>query len=1111
MKLVEGDRPGGPAGGGSLSGSTIDEPPSSSEPRAVIPRSSSTYDTYPLPFSTQPRDPQRYVFLGEHGRGGLGRVLRAHDRELGRDIAVKELLAHGDLDEVRFVREVVITARLEHPGIVPIHEAGRWPDGTPFYAMKLVSGRSLHDLIADCTTIDARIALLHHVIAVTDAIAYAHGRDIIHRDLKPANVIIGEFGETVVIDWGLAKDLRTRDEPVAPNGPFRASENDELTKAGSVLGTPAYMSPEQKRGGRVDQRTDVYAIGIMLWELCSTERTPPEDVRARHRVLRRAGIDADLATIIDKALEPELERRYRDASELAADLKAFKSGARISARDYSLLAMLAHWTRRHRGLAIATCAAVALVFVASVLVVLNIAAERDRADASELKTQAALGDLTLHFAETLVTKDASAVPEVLAGYNGTELVRLEQIRAEAYGRGVAIWRARPHTQGVYWTIAAPDGSVLSLSTDGTIARTDSHGRSSVVARGVAKVAIPAYSPARRLLAYTCDPLDICLFDVARAAPLPTPVLSNRAIRGIAFSPTGNLLVATTREGTLLVFEITNPGQPALRLTKEIPGGTAVSFIDEEVVAVATATGVELVRLTGDSQRFVTDSFSFWATSASEHKLVLATETGRGIVFEGSPFTITKQIELCSGTVNSVQFVPGSQRVAYACRSGTVGIWDLQRNVVTPRAQLDGHAGLVGTSPDGEYIVAAGGNGLVTVIDLQTGLNAWYRGHAFRLTSLTPPTREHPFVISADYQGSIRTWPLPTRLARVAATSSSPFLSAIFDAGSPAVIVTTWRPSLTIVSAAGATPEIGSHEPFNIFLEQSEGGDRFAAYGLSDRVEIWPAATLVEPRVISTGHGSVSQVKFTDQRDEIITVGNDGRALRWSGSSEPTLLARMNQPIDKVAWLRATDSVVFSTADGALWRSLPGGTAAPLRGAGVQVARVLSVAAHHAVYVGYANGDVVAIDTGSWRQGIVRHGAGPVQEIAVSDKGHTMAITTGDGTIHVATWREGAMAPTAGTWTTLAASALHLKLTSDGLLVAASTDGTIWLYSVPRQRWMCLPTGTADITRLVVRGDGKAAVVLDREGRLIKVDLEAARALLDISSTSLTQATGTRKP
>jgi len=165
------------------------------------------------PFGPTHKDPrQRYHVLGEHGRGGLGRVSRARDRDLHRDVAIKELITRTSVNELRFRREALITARLEHPNIVPVHEAGRWDDGTPFYAMKLVSGRPLRELIAERTTVEARIGLLHHVIAVADAMAYAHNRNIIHRDLKPANVIVGDFGETIVIDWGLAKDLTTTEE-----------------------------------------------------------------------------------------------------------------------------------------------------------------------------------------------------------------------------------------------------------------------------------------------------------------------------------------------------------------------------------------------------------------------------------------------------------------------------------------------------------------------------------------------------------------------------------------------------------------------------------------------------------------------------------------------------------------------------------------------------------------------------------------------------------------------------------------------------------------------------------------------------------------------------------
>src|SRR5690349_11730543 len=166
-------------------------------------------------------DPERYEQVCEHARGGLGRVVRAVDKRLGRTVAVKELLPRAGqssaANEALFLREALITARLEHPGIVPVHEAGRWPTGEPFYTMKLVQGRPLDAVMRDRKTFPERLALLPVVIAVAEAVAYAHSRRVIHRDLKPANVIVGDFGETILIDWGLAKELGRDESSVPPS------------------------------------------------------------------------------------------------------------------------------------------------------------------------------------------------------------------------------------------------------------------------------------------------------------------------------------------------------------------------------------------------------------------------------------------------------------------------------------------------------------------------------------------------------------------------------------------------------------------------------------------------------------------------------------------------------------------------------------------------------------------------------------------------------------------------------------------------------------------------------------------------------------------------------
>ena len=215
-------------------------------------------------------DTSLYCLGEEVARGAMGRIVRARDRRLGRQIAIKELLAPSPALERRFEREMRITARLQHPAIICVHEAGRWPSGVAFYAMKYVDGAPLDEVIAHTTSLSERLALLPHVIAVADALAYAHDRGVVHRDLKPANVLVGDFGETVVIDWGLAKALgqnEDEDEDEDEGEVEALAQDTNLTILGQAMGTPAYMPPEQARGDVVDQRADVYALGALLYHL----------------------------------------------------------------------------------------------------------------------------------------------------------------------------------------------------------------------------------------------------------------------------------------------------------------------------------------------------------------------------------------------------------------------------------------------------------------------------------------------------------------------------------------------------------------------------------------------------------------------------------------------------------------------------------------------------------------------------------------------------------------------------------------------------------------------------------------------------------------------------
>jgi serine/threonine protein kinase len=220
---------------------------------------------------------------------------------------------------------------------VPIYDPASTP-GEPFYAMKLVRGRALDALIAEATTSAARVGLVPHVIAIADALAYAHAVGVIHRDLKPANVLVGDFGETIVIDWGLALEAGAVDPPRADAAPISAPR---LTSVGSVIGTPAYMPPEQARGDAVDARADVYALGATLYHVIAgahpyadaeTSVATSDDGPIWARVLDEPpaplatlcpGVPAELAAIVERAMARRAAARHASAAEVGAALAGF--------------------------------------------------------------------------------------------------------------------------------------------------------------------------------------------------------------------------------------------------------------------------------------------------------------------------------------------------------------------------------------------------------------------------------------------------------------------------------------------------------------------------------------------------------------------------------------------------------------------------------------------------------------------------------------------------------------------------------------------------------------------------------------------------------------------
>jgi hypothetical protein len=317
----------------------------------------------------------RYEILEVIGRGGMSTVHRARDRVLDRDVAVK-VLDEPLADPVlagRLESEARVLARLEHPAIVPVHDLGVLPDRRPYYVMKLVRGRDLAAAVAAEPSLHGRLRLFERIC---EAVAFAHARGVVHRDLKPSNVMVGAFGEVLVLDWGLAKLRTTRDAPVAASGVSASGSagigepdgREPRTAAGAVLGTPGYMAPEQLAGEPVDERTDVYALGVLLdWLLAvPLGASAGKGGTTATRTVREPAAPRPLAAVADRARAESPGDRYPGVTELVADIRRYLDGLAVTAHREGALDRVGRFARRHR-VAIALVAAYLLMRVALLL------------------------------------------------------------------------------------------------------------------------------------------------------------------------------------------------------------------------------------------------------------------------------------------------------------------------------------------------------------------------------------------------------------------------------------------------------------------------------------------------------------------------------------------------------------------------------------------------------------------------------------------------------------------------------------------------------------------------------------------------------------------------